>query len=332
MAARTGVLILNYNGAADAVACVESLRALLCVPSRVVVCDNASPDDSWRTLRDWAGPWRGRNLPAESCARWGAREGLEYSSPDFALTLLRSSRNLGFAGGCNVGLRYLLACPEIDRIWLLNNDTVVHPAALDFLTRALDASSSGPPRGVACGPVLYHEATGPSRLVQAYGGGRYYPALGSSFLNGNGREYSPEEARAAAARRLDFPLGASMLVSRAFLESVGLLDERFFLYFEEIDWMLRARGRFALAYTPHALVWHREGAACGASLRRGGKSELADFHFQRSRLLCARKHFPAFFPLVLATLAVSAVRRVTRGQWRRLPMLWRCAVEACRAL
>ena len=333
MAARTGVLILNYNGASDAMTCVESLRALLCVPPRVVVCDNASPDGSWQQLTDWAGQWPEREFPAEICEALGVRNGLEYAGSGFTLTLLHSPRNLGFAGGCNLGLRYLLSCSGIDRIWLLNNDTVVHPAALDFLTHALDAPSAGLPRGVACVQLLYRETIPSPTAVQAYGGGRYYPLLGSSFLNGNGRKYCPEEARRAAAWPLDFPLGASMLVSRAFLESVGLLDERFFLYFEEIDWMLRARGRFTLAYTPHALVWHREGAACGAGRSRGGqKSGLADFHFQRSRLLCVRKHFPFFFPLVLATLAVSAVRRVMRGQWRRLPMLWRCAVEVCRAV
>jgi GT2 family glycosyltransferase len=334
MAVRTGVLILNYNGAGKA---VESLRALLCVPARVVVCDNDSPDDSWRVLTGWSGRWdKGRSLPAGECAAWGAREGLEYCGPGFSLTLLRSAQNLGFAGGCNVGLRYLLACPEIDRVWLLNNDTVVHPAALDFLSRALDAPTKDLPWGAACGPVLYHPATQAGRtaraVVQAYGGGRYFPALGSSFLNGNGREYTPEDARRAAHRRLDFPLGASVLVSRAFLESVGLLEERFFLYFEEIDWMLRARGRFALTYTPHALVWHWEGAACNAGMRTGEKSESADYHFQRSRLLCARKHFPALFPLVLATLFVSAARRVMRGQWRRLSMLRRCAMEVCRGI
>lgn len=340
MAARTGVLILNYNGARKAVECMESLRALLCVPARMVVCDNDSPDDSWRVLTDWASQWgEEQPFPAGECAVWGVRKGLKYCGPGFILTLLRSTRNLGFAGGCNVGLRYLLACPEINRVWLLNNDTVVHPLALDFLMRALDAPAKDLPWGVACGPVLYHPLAQAGRtaqarpVVQAYGGGRYFPALGSSFLNGNGQEYTPEDARQAVNRRLDFPLGASMLVSRDFLESVGLLEERFFLYFEEIDWMLRARGRFALAYTPHALVWHWEGGACNASqIRSGEKSELADYHFQRSRLLCVRKHFPTLFPLALATLFVSAIRRVMRGQWRRLSMLWRCAVEVCRGI
>ena len=90
MAARTGVLILNYNGASDAMTCVESLRALLCVPPRVVVCDNASPDGSWQQLTDWAGQWPEREFPAEICEALGVRNGLEYAGSGFTLTLLHS--------------------------------------------------------------------------------------------------------------------------------------------------------------------------------------------------------------------------------------------------
>lgn len=339
MPLQTGIALLNYNGGQDSVACLESLLALNTVPPLIVVCDNGSQDDSWDILCAWAfGLGPGRALESTACAVWGAATGVVHPGPDHTLVLLRTSSNLGFAAGCNVGLRYLLDCPKVQRIWLLNNDTLVQAMALDHLTSALDAPATTLPWGLACGPILYLEKeqawSGPvvqaRPVVQAYGGGRYYPALGSSVLNGNGQVFDPAVAAAQARQRRDFPLGASMLISRAFVEDVGLLDEDFFLYFEEIDWMLRARGRFALAYAPRALVWHKEGATSGADQARvRHKSERADFHFQRSRLLCTRKHYPWYFPLVLATLLITAVKRLLRGQPERLAMLWRCVREAC---
>lgn len=325
-----GVVVLNYNAGVVTTICLKSLLGLKQPPAVVAVCDNDSDDDSWDVLTGWCRLATGSDpvlRPRPDCHGWGASCCLEYALPagKTRIVLLRTARNLGFAGGNNVGLRYLLDQNSVRHLWLLNNDTEVEPDTLDHLLAALDAQ---PGSGMVCSTVRYRRAPG---LVQAYGGGRYYPLLGSTTLNGNGCRYDASDAESRVHERRDFPLGASMLVRRRFVTEVGLLDEGFFLYFEELDWLLRARGRFSLAYAPRSIVWHREGASIGACQDKvGGKSLVGDFHFQRSRLLLSRKHYPRYYPLVVASLVVTLCKRILRGQVNRVPMLWRCIREASR--
>lgn len=326
----TAVVILNFNGGRETIDCLRSVMELEAGPTTVAICDNHSSDDSWVLLTEWCRDYSSRPPVCRSwpdCAAWGAEKCLEYSARSGqTIALLRTPRNLGFSAGNNVGLRYLLEHDPLDCFWLLNNDTRVEENALLALSEALVAN---PASGIASSTVRYMDTSG---RVQAYGGGRYYPFLGSSTLNGNGQNFTPMEAEARRNEHRDFPLGASMLVTRAFITEIGLMDERFFLYFEEIDWMLRAFGRFSLAYAPQSIVWHKEGSTIGASQSNvGGKSRLGDFHFQRSRLLLTRKHYPHFLPFVVASLVITAGKRILRRQFDRIPMLWTCIREAVRA-
>lgn len=323
------VLVLNFNRGQGTKPGLESILKLKPGPQALILCDNGSDDDSWSVLDDWCRTASGQApVPrsAVDCQAWGAQSCLEYEfiEKKMKLVLLRTAQNLGFAGGNNVGLRYLLDQSEVQYIWLLNNDTKVEPDTLKYLIEALQLQ---PGSGLACSTIRYDHGPG---LVQAYGGGRYYPALGSTRLNGHGLRFDPHQAQQQVQQQRDFPLGASMLVSRDFVTQVGLLDEHFFLYFEELDWMLRAKGQFTLAYAPRSIVWHQESASIGAGQQQvNAKSYLGDFHFQRSRLLLSRKHYPQYFPLVVLSLIVTAAKRIWRGQWSRVPMLWQCLREAC---
>src|SRR3546814_1772882 len=119
-----------------------------------------------------------------------------------------------------------------------------------------DVCSSDLPDIGICGSTLVYYAT-PER-VQALGGGRYAPWFGRFRLDGFEQRFVLGRPAAAG---LDFVHGASMFVSRAFVETVGLLDERYFLYFEELDWTARAGRRFRLGHAPDSVVSHKEGAA-----------------------------------------------------------------------
>lgn len=329
MSGEVGVVVLNFNRGSETTTCLESILRSDPRPNPVVVCDNCSSDDSWQELRQWCRKVSGRGPVIRSqpdCRIWGADSCLEFITEcGVRILLMRTPENLGFAGGNNVGLRYLLNETVVRFLWLLNNDTRVEA---DTVLHLIDALNATPGSGMACSTVRYDRPPG---LVQAYGGGRYYPWLGSTRLNGNGQPYDPEEAEARKSERRDFPLGASMLVCRTFVDDVGLLDDRFFLYFEELDWVLRAKGRFIMTYAPRSIVWHQEGASIGASQNAlQEKSFFGDFHFQRSRLLLSRKHYPFYFPLVVASLFVTVCKRIVRRQPERILMLWRCLQEACR--
>ena len=167
--------------------------------------------------------------------------------------MVRSGGNLGFAGGNNVGIR-LAQVEGANWFWLLNSDTAVHADALAHLiARAL----ARPDAGIVGSTLLYHDAPGE---VQALGGAAMNPRTFVTIHIGIGSRADQVPADPAAVEvQLAYVVGASMLVSKAFVEEVGLMQEDYFLYGEEIDWATRAQGRFGQAWAPQSLVYHKVG-------------------------------------------------------------------------
>lgn len=324
---RALVLILNWNGWRDTLECLESVFRSDYPSFQVAVCDNGSLDGSMEQIRAWAegelqaGAPEGHALrrlsfppipkpiPFAQYDRARAEAGGELGSVPPPLTLIQTGANLGFAAGNNVGLRYALAVGRFEYVWLVNNDAVVEPEALRSLVEVLESR----PEAGMCGSTLL-EYSEPAR-VQALGGARYNRWL-STVRPIVAREpaRTQREGRSVEAR-LSYVAGASMLVRRAFLEQIGLLCEEYFLYFEELDWAARARGKFSLAYAPASRVYHKEGRSTGASDRAGTKSAWADFYFQRNRRLFARKFHPFTLPCVYLGLGLSLLNRLRRGRW-----------------
>jgi hypothetical protein len=112
---------------------------------------------------------------------------------------------------------------------------------------------------------------------------------------------------------MDFVSGASMLASRAFLQTIGLMEESYFLYFEELDWAMRAKGKFKLGYASDSVIYHKEGAAIGSHLDRMKRSLISDQYLSRSRVLFTRRFFPSALPSVLAWVTIAAAYRALRG-------------------
>ncbi len=289
------IVILNWNGLADTLDCLESLAGLEYPNFEVIVVDNDSSDDSEEVLK-------GR-YPQH--------------------IIIQSGANLGFAGGTNVGLRYALE-HGADYAWLLNNDTLVEPDALTELVKRMQEKSDA---GLCGSTLVYHHDR--SR-VQAYGGATYNKWLSTSRHIGQdapkGQEVNTEEVES----QLDYLVGASCLVSRPFLEEVGLMSEDYFLYYEEVDWAARARGRYTLAFAPKSVVYHKEGGSIGSSSDGAKKSRLADYYGVRNRLLYTRKHAPEALPSVYLGLLVTLAKRVQRRQWERIPMILGLVFESFR--
>lgn len=324
MADTVYVVLLNFRGWKDTIACLDSLFASEGVRLRVIVCDNASGDGSLDRVADWAagrieadrpddprlarllGKIR-RPLRFERLDRAGAASG--RLSPDTDLVLVDNGGNLGFAAGNNVGLRLALAQPDMAYAWLLNNDTLVEPGCLAAMR---DALADRRDRAV-CGSVI-HFFDRPE-IIQALGGNRFNRLTGiAARSEGRFRPESEPFCPAATAQRLAYVSGCSMLLPRRFLEEVGLMDERYFLYYEEIDWFTRAAGRFPPCIAPEAHLYHREGSAIGSPGWRRGATAFADFHLYRSRFLFMRKHFLSRLPLCYLGAAVEAGKYLLRGQ------------------
>ncbi|MBQ3060495.1 MAG: glycosyltransferase family 2 protein [Desulfovibrio sp.] len=312
-AKNVGVVILNYNGWQDTIACAESVLASTVPPAWLIIVDNASTDDSVRWFRHWAA---GRidfalqdfGAPACSSKPLVLTEVTEGEYPALAqgsIVLLHANSNRGYAAGNNAGMRLLLHLGA-DAVWILNNDTVVHKDALGAMVARLFSKK----RPGLCGSLIqYMDEHG---LVQCRAGGFTNKWTGLSVLNGSRLplEEAQRTAPEAVEQHINFIYGASVMASRAFIEKVGPLDERFFLYCEEQDWAYSAADQFDLAYAPEAVVHHREGGSTGFSNK--SCTPVALWRLTRSRLQLAAKHCPLALPTVCLCIVYAACRMVVR--------------------
>jgi GT2 family glycosyltransferase len=309
---RVYIILVNWNGWRDTVECLKSLLLLEYPNFRFVVCDNGSSDDSLQEIRNWA-DFHGVRYVEYQRAEFEACGSL---TSDPLLTLIHNNENLGFAGGNNVGLRYALARSDADYCWLLNNDTVVEPDALTHLVVRMEQQ----PQVGICGSTIlsYHDRS----RIQALGGGHYCRWIGLPWHYGRfckrGKTINQEQADAS----MNYVEGASMLVSRRFLDEVGLLCEDYFLYFEEADWSIRAKGRFGLGYAPQSIVYHKVGGSIGTSSNPAKMSYTSDYFNIRNRILFTQRFYPSSLPTVRLVILGSLLLRLCLGKWDRAMMIF----------
>lgn len=215
-------VILNWNLPVDTNQCVASLQQSDYSNLTVVVVDNGSTPE---------------NLAALTTEAQGA-------------VLVRSAENLGFAGGCNLGIRYALD-HGADYVFLINNDTTVAP---DMLSRLVAAQEADPTLGVV-GPLIYY--ADPADEVW-FSGQRFWKQL---YVVRRGLHLSDVTKPLEEA---DFISGCGMLAPRRVWEQVGLLAPEYFMYYEDLDFCIRAKKQgYRVACVPQAKMWHAVSKSSG---------------------------------------------------------------------
>ena len=296
------IIVLNWNNPGDTLACLESLQRVDYASHSVLVVDNGSTDNSVSAIRK------------------------RY--PD--VCLLETGENLGYAGGNNVGIRRALQ-QGAEYVCILNNDVVVAPGFLGFLLSALESAADV---GVVTPLVL---DTGTPGCVWALGArvGRRTANVDRLYAGAD-----PETVIGREPFEVDAASGSAFLVSRGVLEEVGLLDENYFLYFEEIDWCLTVRrAGYRILAVPRSRVWHKVSATLGE------KSALIDYYMLRNHLHVVLRHWTGLsrvgiigrivFRNLLTVVAYTlnpqrghrtanrnarllALRDVVKGQWGKM--------------
>lgn len=307
------IILVNWNGWRDTVECLASLLLLEYPDFCIVVCDNGSSDDSIAQIKNWA------VRHEVNCAEYrrDEAEAMRPIAEPPLLTIIRNNENLGFAGGNNVGLRHALAWGDVDYCWILNNDTVVMP---DALTHMVARMQQQPSVGI-CGSTIrfYHDR----QRIQALGGGHYCRWIGLPWHYGRFGSRGSEIDSNRAEGWMNYVEGASMLVSRQFIDEIGLLCEDYHLYFEEADWANRAKGRFRLGYAPQSIVYHKVGGSIGTSSNPANMSYISDYFNVRNRILFTRKFYPVALPTVYLVLFGSMLLRIMLGKLDRAAMILR---------
>lgn len=309
---RIAVVILHYKSVEDTLVCLDSVAGSTVQADWIIMVNNGN--DDIRGLTDAMRAIGRANGTAPFVLHADTVEDVrvllektDASYDDGKLFYIKAESNRGYGAGNNLGLTLALGLGA-DAVWLLNNDTKVAPGALAAMRDKLFSDSS---IGL-CGPLIqYMDSPG---TVQCRGGGWTNPWTCLSNLNGYHFpvEAAFEDDEAEIEADLNFIYGSAVMASRDFLTTVGLMDERFFIYCEEQDWAFRMGGRFTLAYASKAHVWHREGVSTGWPAKAG--NPFAVKHLIRSRLLLARKHNPAALPVVCLSIAFAIIR----GLYRRV--------------
>lgn len=326
------IVVLNWNGWRDTIECLESLCRLDYPDYRIVVVDNGSTDGSVEHICAWADGSEQLDLdsvpvglkryvapPVPKPIPWLVVKGdsMEQSSNrpsnegrhEPTLTIVDTGANLGYAGGNNVGIRYALA-QGAQYIWILNNDTVVDSHALSAIVERVGQDQH---LGL-CGSIIvqYYDPV----HVQVAGGAHFDDIRGRQEHIGSGRRLDDLPEPTAVEASLSYVSGSAVLATRGFVDDVGLMDEYYFLYYEELDWAIRGASKgYALGYAPNAIVYHKEGGSSGSSVRNPIPSPLAEYYLTRNLLLVTRKYYPKSTTRVWSQLVLRLAKRVLTGKW-----------------
>ncbi len=238
-------VILNTNKREDTLACLASLKENTYANHKIIVLDNASTD--------------------------GSPEAIRAQYPE--VQLIGLTQNLGYAGNNNVGIQAALA-QGADWVFVLNEDTILAPNCIAELVATGECDAK---IGIV-GPMVYHFDE--PELIQSAGG-----QMDQHFNIWHRGQNQKDEGQFANADTLAWISGCAILLRRQVIEQVGMLDERFFYYWEETEWCLRTRkAGWQVVHVPQAKLWHK-----GVQRDYQPKPSVT-YYSTRNRLLMLSKH------------------------------------------
>lgn len=322
------VILVNYKTWRDTIECLESLLASNTKDMQVVVVENGSPDDSWNQLQNWAqgkvindlGP----NNPLEHLSNPPAEKPIQYSiiedseikelSSSAPVVFIRSKSNTGFAGGNNIGLRYMLH-NDFNYAWLLNNDTVIERDAVNRLVELIEASNEK--IGIVGSKLrLYHKPDtlqGLGAIFNKYSGKS--KIIGAQQVDHGQFNHQTEN--------ITYAIGAAMFVSRNFLQEVGLMSEEYFLYNEENDWSARAHQKgWKVAVATSSIVYHKQGASTGNSPKKSKLQIKALNYKYRGKILLYKKYYKPQLLFLYLHLIKRSFRYILKGNLQEASVIY----------
>ena len=317
MRGKIPVIIVAFRNHEDVTDCIAALIRLNVVsPIEIFVCENGGDAafakllHAVRALYDYRE--NDESEPTSPFAPFVTVANLRVTDPGSGTSVKIhfgcAKENLGYAAGINAWLRPLLDVPSWDGVWILNPDTEPSPRALAELIDYAERHSRG-----MVGSRLIQPAQ--PDIVRTRGlAWRKWRASAYAVDRGAfaGHFPSPDEVD----HRIDAPAGASIYVTRNCLEQIGLMDESYFLFCEDLDWGIRAKRLGAIGYAHSSVVSHKGGTTIGSSADRRQESPLSVYLGFRNRLNFVRAHFAIWLPWTILMSIAYAIHYLLIGSFR----------------
>lgn len=244
------IIVVNWNGIEFTKACLDSLQKVDYPNFEIILVDNFSDNE----------------------------EGIQLKKLFQYVHLIQNPENLGFAGGNNVGIRKALE-DGFSHVLLLNNDTLVKP---DFLGQLVRKAIQNPKAGIIQPLILFLH--NPKEIWSA--GGKWVKSLSRAITLGDREPLADYRFK---QEELDWATGCSMLISREAILQAGLLNEQYFLYFEDVEWSLRIKAAgFRVHLEENSVIYHEAGASSKKKSKEGTLSPKVFYFHVRNQFFLVR--------------------------------------------
>ncbi len=331
MESKVYIVLVNFNGHNNTIETIESLAKQSYQNFQVVVVDNNTPV-SLQIIKDWAdGKTTIEFSPPEEIKQYsfpdcpkpipyieyevaeaeagGKTESENKSAFKFPFIFIQARSDIGFAGGNNVGSRYALAKGDADYVWLLNNDTTLEFDALKFLVeKDAEYKLKNEKVGMIGSKLRWYRWPDKINAI----GGKFNKWTTWSFHLGvrevdNG-QYDHDDVE------FDYVYGASLFIRKEFLQDVGLMNDVYYAYFEEMDWEIRgARKGWKHGYAFRSLIYHKQGVTTGKEIKSKNRPLFFMCCKYRGWMLFYQLYYPWLILAPVIRLLLKAVKNLTEG-------------------
>lgn len=263
---KVGIIIVNYNGYIDTIKCLNSLSELEYLNYEVYIIDNGSTNESYSNISEY----------------------IENNSIN-NIHLIKSEINLGFSGGNNLGISIALE-EGSEYILLLNNDTIVTPKFLSELIENADFRTIVTPR------IMYWK----EKSKVWYAGGKLSMKIGRAWHKNIDKKVNLKTDN--SVEKVSFVSGCCMLIDKNILQKIGLLDEDFFLYYEDTEFCWRAQLQdIQLLYIGYSIIYHN------VSSSTGHNSDLMNYYKIRNRFYLIDRYIHGINKILAKAYALAEI-------------------------